>query len=119
MIKKVREYPHDMPEDTIRYLQSEERKQTQHIKIAQSKANVRDTVIHMHQVLGRAAGRGTQLQVVEEQIEDLMNQSEDFYYETMPGWKRYALSWAPPRWWFPIWLQKWCCRKNKKNEVSC
>ncbi len=98
---KKREYPQDMPLDTIKYLQMEERKQQQHVKVATATRNVKETVINMHSVMDKMADRGQQLEMVEDQVDDLMEQSQEFYHATLPGWKRYALSWVPPSWWFP------------------
>lgn len=119
MSEKVRrEYPCDMPDDTIRYLQNEERKQTQHIKVAKSRANVRETVVKMHNVMEKVGDRGKHINVVEEQVDDLLDTSEDFYYAAMPGWKRYALSWVPPLWWVPMWLQRCCKRRRRIKKKS-
>lgn len=117
--KPVREYPRDMPEDTIRYLQREERKQNQHVNVARSKANVKDTVMLMHQNMGKIAERGQKLDEIEDQVEDLLDESELFYHATLPRWKQYVLTWIPPRWWFPTWMQLYCCpcyQKRKKTK---
>lgn len=121
---KKREYPQDMPLDTIKYLQMEEHKQEQHVKVAKATRNVKETVISMHSVMDKIADRGHQLQMVEDQVDDLMEQSQDFYHATLPGWKRYALSWVPPKWWFPRWCDAFSCpcgagkrRRRKSTQL--
>jgi hypothetical protein len=109
----TREYPIDMPEETIAYLEKEQGKQNQHVNLGKSRKNLRQTVSTMHAVLEKTQQRTLDLEHLETTSESLLDTSKDFYYATLPPWKRYILSWTPPSWWIPNWV--WACFKCKKE----
>jgi hypothetical protein len=110
----TREYPIDMPEETIAYLEKEQGKQNQHVNLGKSRKNLRQTVSTMHAVLEKTQQRTLDLEHLETTSESLLDTSKDFYYATLPPWKRYILSWTPPSWWIPNWV--WACFKCKKRS---
>ena len=54
--------------------------------------------------------RGTAITQAAVQMDSLHETSEEFYNETLPGWKRYIRTWKPPSWWF---AKCKCCHRRK------
>lgn len=70
----------------------------------------RETLLHIFE---QVSERGTHVERLEDQAEDLVATSDVFYDSTLPGWKRYLRTWRPPMWWWQRLGCGRCCRKKK------
>lgn len=89
-----------LPPAVSDFFEKERKKQVTHNTVAVIHGNLRDTKQTMHKLLVGVVERADALNDTEERANELVSSSEDFYYMTMPGWKKYLYSWKPPAWWY-------------------
>lgn len=101
--------PSSLPPEVSAYFEQQKHLQNEHVMVAQSKRNVRETTELMEEILLEVGERGAHLDLLEDEAEDLEESSSAFLLETLPGWRRWLRAWAPPDWWCP-------CRSRRRRE---
>lgn len=101
-----------LPPEVSAYFDQQKHLQNEHVMVAQSKRNVRETTELMEEILLEVGERGAHLDLLEDEAENLEDSSSTFLLETLPGWRRWVRAWAPPDWWFP----SQCCRRQRQKR---
>lgn len=116
-----------MPPEMEAFLNNEKLKQKSHVQVAEAKRNVKETIgVIQDSLLPKLCERGTQLDQVVVQADELEQSSTDFLSATQPSWRQWLRTWKPPLWWWPSWMLRWCqpccnlCynRKQRKRNLQ-
>lgn len=113
-----------MPPAVQEYFEQEKRAQESHVKVAQVKRNVRDTLDKVqNDIFPKMLDRGHQLHVSVDMADDLEESSTLFLHQTQPHWRQWIRQWKPPIWWWPTWMFHWCecccnkCYRKRRKKV--
>lgn len=98
-----------VPPAVQEYFEREKRAQASHIKVAEAKRNVRQTLALVEtSLLPKLGERNQHIDLVLDQAEDLEDSSYVFLSATQPKWRQWLKTWTPPMWWWPSWMFQWC-----------
>lgn len=87
------------PPEVRRYFEQQKREQQVYVNTAHIKKNLRETTIVAINAMDKLIQRGTQLEMVEEEAEQLQQTSKLFLVDTLPWWKFYLFCNCLPTWW--------------------
>jgi len=70
----------------------------------------------MHRIVERLAARGDALEITAERAAQMEDVSHEFYFATLPGWRRTLHAYTPPAWWCGGWWGRLCCRRCTRTH---
>ncbi len=104
-----------IPPIVAEYFDAQRREQQSFVQLACIKSTLNDVTVSFTDTMKQAGMRGTQVDEIVSQSDELLDSSEEFHNMTMPAWRRFIRSWIPPSWW---WEQcgLTCCRRKRKRR---